>query len=690
MSYDSPHVRPSRPIGRLAPTIQTVVNTGAAADIADRVDAERAVALRRGFPAPGSDNSGGRDFGQFTPHQRPDGDVGFWQQLRDAAADYGSSVADVARETYGVGAVAAPFLGLSAMAYRNLAEQQEPPVSTLPVQRDVSRVPLGSEVNRLNPGEIAQRNINRLNPGEIAAQNAAKAKEDVFSYAQAMAMAEQNIAELNRLQLEAIQAGADEIAAKYDEQIAEQQEALDDAKVKMALSMQAYESYSAEAQAAYTASIEAATAGEAAMQEAMSGRVEAVDQAITEGFDAAVEDVEEVADLIGYSGTAPLSENFSNAVRIFEDMLVDAARSDISGIGRIAEAGAKFATAAAKSAQAENAYMTDVEREKVEIKIQDEIDTLIDNIAELNEAKKEAVQAALDQYEPMSGFDNPEDAWQFVFETLAVNEGWDLNEIDAVKALWNDMKNKGTFSVDAVKAAIDDMVIAENYDVLAEYLLDVLPPQYTREGVLPAAIGGLIQDIVEDPNSEKAARTRDYIARQYGVDISDADLAKLDWASKSDYDNLLTVAELWQEHVDNWNQSRYVSQKTGTSAPNNYANRNHPAYVHRREVTVPNFVNEFMAKFHPGASRKKYVGGYQYIRPPSDVGGGKAPNSDHQSGGAVDLYADTEEERLAIERWADQHPCVSYVVYSGNKHHQGHHVHVSLKLNCNAGGGVAT
>jgi hypothetical protein len=117
---------------------------------------------------------------------------------------------------------------------------------------------------------------------------------------------------------------------------------------------------------------------------------------------------------------------------------------------------------------------------------------------------------------------------------------------------------------------------------------------------------------------------------------------------------------------------------TGRQAPDNARNKDKPDYVYRRNVLIPDFAKDFRAKFGWKQSNgRSTIGGYQWIRP--DDGRGAA-NSDHLSGGALDLYADTEADRRRIAAWARTDPRVSMVIYEGDDDHEGHHVHVSLKV----------
>jgi hypothetical protein len=155
---------------------------------------------------------------------------------------------------------------------------------------------------------------------------------------------------------------------------------------------------------------------------------------------------------------------------------------------------------------------------------------------------------------------------------------------------------------------------------------------------------------------------------------------------------------MYEEHIERWNQARAVAGRGGSEAVSNYANRNDPQYVRRRDVGVPAFAQSFQAAFGKTGTGREYIGGVTSslrgaLRNPSQTGAGRSSNSDHLSGGALDLYGDTVAELEAIARWARAQPGVSFVVYEGQPQHEtgaaggassgvGNrgHVHVSLQV----------
>lgn len=112
----------------------------------------------------------------------------------------------------------------------------------------------------------------------------------------------------------------------------------------------------------------------------------------------------------------------------------------------------------------------------------------------------------------------------------------------------------------------------------------------------------------------------------------------------------------------------------GGEAKNNYANRHNPLYQARREFAVaitPQIEEMF------GVSAQGSAG---YMRQPSSgdaAPGGRSGNSDHYSGGALDLFG-TKEEMVALRNWAVEQPWVSFVRCQSESHYD--HVHLSIDV----------
>lgn len=109
-------------------------------------------------------------------------------------------------------------------------------------------------------------------------------------------------------------------------------------------------------------------------------------------------------------------------------------------------------------------------------------------------------------------------------------------------------------------------------------------------------------------------------------------------------------------------------------APNNYANRHNPLYVARRQFAVA-IAHQIEDLFDVSTG-----GSAGYMRPPqaSDAEpGGRSPNSDHYSGGALDITGDPEK-LTALRNWLIEQPWVSFVRWQSESHYD--HLHVSIDL----------
>ncbi len=112
----------------------------------------------------------------------------------------------------------------------------------------------------------------------------------------------------------------------------------------------------------------------------------------------------------------------------------------------------------------------------------------------------------------------------------------------------------------------------------------------------------------------------------------------------------------------------------GGEAPDNFTNRNNPLYVSRRdfaEAIAPRLAEMF------GVSAEGSAG---YLRTPqtSDADpGGRSPNSDHFSGGAIDFYGD-DAELTDLRNWLVAQPFTAFVRWQSESHTD--HLHVSFDL----------
>lgn len=138
----------------------------------------------------------------------------------------------------------------------------------------------------------------------------------------------------------------------------------------------------------------------------------------------------------------------------------------------------------------------------------------------------------------------------------------------------------------------------------------------------------------------------------------------------------------WQRAYDTIDAAFNAPQAnfTTTGTPkgmgsNNWANRNKPEYKQRAQLATK-FKDHILDVFPNAWS----AGQYRDIS--QAKGPGRDPDSDHLSGGAIDIRAKTHEEMLEIANYAKQYlgDAVGLVVYEGNKYHENDHVHISFNL----------
>lgn len=535
---------------------------------------------------------------------------------------------------------------------------------------------------------------NNTNAVEEFEREKSIARENATRYAGIIQQHSNEIDEYNRQMLAAINDGAMEVAARYDEKISELRGRIAEAKQGLAGAMAAYKHYSEQVGPAYQAAVESAQAGVGAQKDALAGRADAVVADIEAGVAAETETVEEVAELIGTD--MELSDSLRDAVGMFEDMVSDAARGRIEDVDRLSAAAALFAEKQSKAIQAQDEFLTDVEREKLEIQIQSQIDNMLDNVAQLEKDKTQAVQDALDQYDPLTGFDSPDEAWEYVLGQFILSQGWSIEDEDAIRGLMGQM-NGVTDRAGAQEWLRENMLPQARLGVLEEYF-----QKHYGDRDIPQAYLPWLNEIAGDPTSSNSQRHIANLRDLLQIGEFDQDFVSAMFRDEErQFDQVLDVFDLYGSHMKKWNDARAATARSGggQAGVNNYANRNDPQYVQRRTVGVPSFIAQVQQAFPWSANTgREYFGGVTSsykgaLRSPQMTGGGRASDSDHLSGGAIDIYAPTVADLEAIERWAASQPGVASVVYSGNKYHEtgkaggasaGNngrgHVHVSLAL----------
>lgn len=126
-----------------------------------------------------------------------------------------------------------------------------------------------------------------------------------------------------------------------------------------------------------------------------------------------------------------------------------------------------------------------------------------------------------------------------------------------------------------------------------------------------------------------------------------------------------------------WDSKDSQYRSVGSAAPpNNWANRNEPAYVTRRNITT-NMIPVILDKF-PGLHVTSQSRSLEHNQ---EIGG--AANSDHLSGGALDLGFSSKAEADEAAAWLSSLPNTRIVLWQVKGHYD--HIHVSFKMPDNIG-----
>lgn len=183
-----------------------------------------------------------------------------------------------------------------------------------------------------------------------------------------------------------------------------------------------------------------------------------------------------------------------------------------------------------------------------------------------------------------------------------------------------------------------------------------------------------------------SAAMQQVIRDNYQVDPESGDWVAADGSSLTQGEVSALVgaagayASSWQSAYDLFDAQMAGSFNTNVTGSvrrgsSNWANRNEPEY--RQRASLAKEFGKHILSVFPNA---RSAGQYRDISQAS--GPGRARDSDHLSGGAIDIRANTHEEMLEIARYARQYlgDAVAYVVYEGDPYHEGDHVHISFNL----------
>jgi len=397
------------------------------------------------------------------------------------------------------------------------------------------------------------------------------------------------------------------------------------------------------------------------------------------------------------TGNVALAQAMSVEVTRMQEIVTDGLRSDLGTQSELHRLAGAQAQALAHMAWKDDVYQAERSRFQLELEINQAINNKANGIEEVRAAMDRAIANVNDE---AGTFDiDPEELWAKAMADFARTRGMTDVEVGEMNALWDGI--------------MENPAAAVNYNTFKSELQYAVNMEAMAQLGLGGQIAAFLQAKTDTPEAAAAQAklnemlmTMDVKAlipaiNKYGglmgiriptdIDVGDAaSIADTMYSSMLDlwghHDDYVTNYNDYQQRASAATQTSY----TGRQAPDNWNRRYQPEYRYRREVASPQFAQRFNASFGSvKADGKTYnVGGLGWMRDPRIYGG--AANSDHQSGGAVDLYGTSFQQLKDIERWAKSQPGVSLVIYSGNsKHETGNlesaHVHVSLLLGYNWG-----
>jgi hypothetical protein len=404
--------------------------------------------------------------------------------------------------------------------------------------------------------------------------------------------------------------------------------------------------------------------------------------------------INEALNKIDANGNQALAAEMSEQVAFMEDVITDAVRSKVGSQAQMHELASSQAQALAHMAWKDDLYNAEKSRFETELSINAQIEDKKNQVsaaeAEMNRAIAER-NRSFDTEQP-----SPEVLWSTAledyFESIGIDPikgaemraNWDKIIADNPEALSNFEAFKGElmFSVNQ-----KNMQAAGVWNQFNEALA-----RYEPEAVQLIRDFMMTNDITKGyPNSHAGSLD---VGSILGADGTAA-LQGLTSPFSLDSPQYSSLLDVWSHHktfIENYDPTPQQVPHSGSQASNNLANRNHPDYAYRRDVVVPFMANEVLAKRFPGIEfGGVHFNGSRVSRGMNiDRAGSSNPNSDHVSGGAMDLYfkagtaQQTDQKLREIANWLRLQPWASLVVYENDNNHQtgtnNAHVHISFPV----------
>ena len=391
-----------------------------------------------------------------------------------------------------------------------------------------------------------------------------QARDELSFYDTYMKAQMDRVTELMQLREAAIAEGRADVASQYNDQISALQEDIDAAAQSKIDVAAAFERYRGTVDPYLEASVDAAANIDLSGVEAMQGA-----EAVTQQFDSGVEAVDSILERIGAAGNEDLATHVEGQVREFQTMAEDAMREDMSNAFAIAEQGAVFAKAMAESLQQQDETMSDVERQKIEIDINKQIEQLQEQLADTKRARDKALAQVDKQIAESYGipayWENSDDAWNAVFSEWIGGQGLSPDEQSIVADIVASMRNSGIGDRAGASEWINEMVQSNNLSILDEALGGTLNSWLDASG---PEIEGLIYQWAANPGGFKISPAVAAFFEDDVISVIQGDVDGLE--SASDYAKALDAWDLYREHQEKWEQYGNSSRSYGHAIADSY------------------------------------------------------------------------------------------------------------------------
>jgi hypothetical protein len=422
------------------------------------------------------------------------------------------------------------------------------------------------------------------------------------------------------------------------------------------------------------------------------------DESAIQTFDDHAGVMQETLQKIDSSGNKALATAMSNEVRYMEETMADGIRSGLASQQELHALAGAEASALANMAWKDDVYQAEKSRfvldTEIKKRISDQEEAIAKTTAEMNAAMARA-RAEFGDFAM-----TPDQLWAAGMEDFfSANEFDDMTKQE-MTATW-----QGAMSVAGAKENFEVFkgVITGSVNTTNMATIGILPQwnQLMSAAEAQAADGdpSVLNQMNTAMKSVDFQTVLDTIKRieprmweEMRPRLQNLDTENLETMQDFENQQMLNMWKHYKDFSQNYNDYTQIQAQNyntpnvrrGKTAPNNAKHKNNPDYLYRKNTVAPYFAQKVMAAF-PGAA----IGGLRYVRPANNKGGANVSNSDHHSGGAIDVYhkggsaEETDRMLRNIVRWADQ-PGVSFTVYDGQSAHQtgtsNAHVHISFQV----------